>query len=80
MNSLDIEAVRQRIRVSKLPRGTLEQVRLWREDLQEARANLAIDDAGLTPEDDALFAMMLEERISPTVMVEIIKELYGSSG
>jgi hypothetical protein len=78
MKTLDLDAVRDQIRVSSFPRGTLEQVALWREDLQEARANLAIEDLAPTPEDDALFAMMLEEGLSPAAMVEVIRGLYGS--
>lgn len=78
MKALDLDAVRDQIRVSNFRRGTLEQLTLWREDLQEARANQAIEDLASTPQDDALFAMMLEEGLSPTAMVEVIRGLYGS--
>lgn len=78
MKTLDLDAVRDQIRVSNFPRGTLEQLTLWREDLHEARANLAIEELAPTPEDDALFAMMLEEGLSPTAMVEVIRGFYGS--
>ena len=76
MMTLDLDAMRAQIRVAGHPRGTPEQVAMWREDLAESRANLAIEDMDLTPEDQALFAMMLDEGLSPATMVEVIRGLY----
>lgn len=76
MTTLDLDAIRTRIRAADYPRGTPDQVAMWREDLAEARANNAIEDMDLTPEDQALFGMMLDEGLSPTAMVEVIRGLY----
>lgn len=74
---LDIEALRAEIRNADYPRGTPDQVAMWREDLGEARANLAIEDMDLSDEDQTLFAMMLDEGLSPTAMVDVIGGLYS---
>ena len=74
---LDLEAPRDRIRAAGHPRATPQQIAMWREDLSESRANLTIEGLCPTSENDALFAMMLDEGISPTDMVEIIHSLYA---
>ncbi|KKI21918.1 hypothetical protein [Sphingomonas sp. Ag1] len=76
MTMLDLDGLWQHIRSADYPRGTPDQVALWREDLDESRANLAIEGLDLDAEDEALFAMMLEEGLSPTAMVEVIRGLY----
>ena len=38
--------------------------------------NLAIEDMPLDVEDDALFAMMLDEGVPPSMMVAVIDGLY----
>lgn len=76
MTMLDLDGLRQHIRSADFPRGTPEQVALWSEDLIESRANLAIEGLDLDAEDEALFAMMLDEGLSPTAMVEVIHTLY----
>ena len=76
MTALDLDTLRERIRASEYPRGTPDQVAMWREDLAESRANLAIEDMDLNAEDEALFAIMLEEGLSPTAMVDVIHTLY----
>ncbi len=74
---LDIDALRARIRAMDFVRSSPEQKDLWRDDdLGEVRANLAIDDMPLDAEDDALFEMMLEEGLSPAMMVTVILGLY----
>ncbi|MFT6571813.1 MAG: hypothetical protein ACJAWY_003543 [Sphingomonas echinoides] len=76
MTTLDIEALRAKVRASNHPRGTPDEVAMWREDLTEARANNAIEGMDLSDEDQALFAMMLDEGLSPAAMVEVIHSLY----
>lgn len=76
---LDIDALRARIRAMDFVRSLPEQKNLWRDDLAEARANLAIEDMPLDGEDDALFEMMLEEGLSPAMMVTVILGLYKPS-
>lgn len=76
MSTLDLDALRTGIRTTGYPRGTPDQIMSWRGDLEESGANLAIEGMAPTPEDDALFAMMLDEGLSPTAMVEVIRSLY----
>lgn len=76
MAQIDLKALRARIRKMEFERGTPEQVALWREDVAEARANLAIEDMTPTTEEDAMFAMMLDEGVPPALMSSIILELY----
>lgn len=76
MTTLHLDALREHVRSADYLRGTPDQVALWREDLEESRANLAIECMDPTPEDDALFTMLLEEGLSPAAMVGIIKSLY----
>ena len=76
MAQIDIETLRERIRLMDFERGTPEQVALWREDVAEARANLDIEDMTPTSDEDAMFAMMLDEGVPPAVMPSIILGLY----
>lgn len=76
MAQIDLETLRERIRRMDYERGTPEQIALWREDVAEARANLAIEDMEPTIDEDAMFAMMLDEGIPPAVMPSIILSLY----
>jgi hypothetical protein len=76
MAQIDIETLRERIRLMDFERGTPEQIALWREDVAEARANLDIEDMTPTPDEDAMFAMMLDEGVPPAVMPSIILSLY----
>lgn len=73
---IDLDALRTRIRAADYSRGTPDEVAMWREDLVEVRANNAIEDMDLDGEDEALFAMMLDEGLSPAAMVEVIRTLY----
>ena len=76
MAQIDIETLRERIRLMDFERGTPEQVASWREDVADARANLDIEDMTPTPDEDAMFAMMLDEGVPPAVMPSIILGLY----
>ncbi|AJR26632.1 hypothetical protein [Sphingobium sp. YBL2] len=76
MAQIDLKALRARIRKMEFERGTPEQVALWREDVAEARANLAIEDMTPTTDEDAMFAMMLDEGVPPALMSSMILELY----
>jgi hypothetical protein len=81
MADIDLETLRIRIRSLSFERGTLEQIALWREDLAESRANLVIEDMTPTGDEDAMFALMLDEGVPPALMPSIILDLYkpGSS-
>jgi hypothetical protein len=76
VTTLNLDALREKIRSAGYPRGTSDQLALWRADLEESRANLAIEGMNPTPEEDALFAMMLEEGLSPGTMARVIQGLY----
>lgn len=76
MAEIDIEALRERIRQMDFERGTPEQIALWREDVAESRANLVIEDMTPTIDEDAMFAMMLDEGVPPALMPSIILGLY----
>jgi hypothetical protein len=76
MSHIDLEVLRGRIRSMTFERGTAEQIALWREDVAEARANLVIEDMTPTGDEDAMFAMMLDEGVPPSLMPSIILGLY----
>jgi len=76
MAPIDIDTLRARIRAMDFERGTPEQIGQWREDFEDSRANLAIEDMPLDDEDDAMFAMMLEEGVPPSMMVTLIDSIY----
>ena len=77
MADFDIEAIRAQVRAMDFVRGTPAEVAMWREDMAESRANLVIEDMIPTPNDDAFFAMLLDEGVSPTLTVQILHRLYG---
>lgn len=76
MAQIDLETLRGRIRSMSFERGTPEQIALWREDIAESRANLVIEDMVPTIDDDAMFALMLDEGVPPAIMPSIILGLY----
>lgn len=76
MAPIDIETMRSRIRAMNFERGTAEQIDQWRDDYEDQRANLAIEDMPLDHEDEAMFAMMLEEGVPPSTMVALIDSIY----
>ena len=72
MTQIDLDTLRERIRSMDFQRGTPEQVALWREDVAEARANLVMEDMTPTGNEDAMFTMMLDEGVPPSLMPSII--------
>ena len=76
MAQIDLETLRGRIRAMSFERGTPEQVALWRDDVAESRANLVIEDMTPSDDDDAMFALMLDEGVPPALMSSIILDLY----
>ncbi|MFS0738843.1 hypothetical protein ABC347_17485 [Sphingomonas sp. 1P06PA] len=77
MSGLNIEAIRREVRALDYVRGTPAEAVMWREDDEDARANLAIEGMALTPEDDALFDMLREERVPPPLATAILLRLLG---
>lgn len=74
---IDLEALRAQVRSMAYVRGTPDAVALWREDMAESRANLAIENMILSPDEEAMFAMMLDEGLPPALMPSVILTLYG---
>jgi len=75
MMSIDLDALRNEIRALDFVRGGPTEDAMWREDDEDARANLAIECMALTPEDDALFDMMRDERVPPALVTAILLKL-----
>ena len=76
MATIDVEAVRAQVRTMDYVRGTPEEVAQWREDNEDSRANLVIEGMTPTPDEDALFAMLLDEGVPPTLVTRIVISLY----
>lgn len=72
---LNIEAIRAEVRALHFRRGSLAEVAEWREADAESRANLAIEGMDLTPDEDALFAMLRDEAVPPPLATQIILKL-----
>jgi len=77
MMSIDLDALRNEIRALDFVRGSPTEDAMWREDDEDARANLAIEGMTLTPEDDALFDMMRDERVPPALATAILLKLFS---
>ncbi|GBQ50964.1 hypothetical protein [Komagataeibacter europaeus] len=75
MTRLDVEAIRAQVRALDFVRGSSAEVAMWREGDAESRANLAIEDMALTPDEDALFDMLREEAVPPALATAIILKL-----
>lgn len=76
MTQIDLEKLRDCVRKMEFERGTAEQVVFWREDRAESRANFVIEDMTPTSDEDAMFAMLLDEGVPPAIMPAIILTLY----
>lgn len=76
MLQINVAALRAQVQAMDYPRGTPDEVALWCEDMAESRANLAIEDMILSADEDAMFAMMLDEGLPPSLMPSIILTLY----
>jgi hypothetical protein len=75
MGDFDIEAIRAQVRAMDFVRGTPAEVAMWREDDEDSRHDLFIEDNPLTPNEGALFDMMLDEAVPPTVTTQIMLKL-----
>lgn len=78
--TIDVEAVRIEIRALNYVRGTPAEAAMWREDDEDARANLAIEGMALGVDDDALFDMLRDEAVPPPLATAIILKLFGHPG
>jgi hypothetical protein len=77
MTTIDLDMLCRELRALDYVRGSPAEDTMWREDDEDARANLAIEGMALTPEDDALFDMMRDERVPPALATQILLRLLG---
>jgi hypothetical protein len=77
MTGLNIEAIRAEVRALDYVRGSPADAAMWREDDEDSRANLAIENMALSAEDDALFDMLRDERVPPPLATQILLKLLG---
>lgn len=77
MAVINVEALRAQVRAMNYARGTPEQIAQWREDDEDSRANLVIEGMTPTADEDAMFAMLRDEGVPPSLASSIILGLYG---
>jgi len=77
MAVIDVEALRAQVRAMNYARGTPAQIAQWREDDEDSRANLVIEGMTPTADEDAMFAMLRNEGVPPSLASSIILGLYG---
>ena len=75
MSDFDIEAIRAEVRAMDFMRGTHADIAEWRMAHEDSRHNLVIEDMMPTPNDDAFFAMMLDEGVPPPLVSQILLRL-----
>ena len=75
MTRLDVEEIRAQVRTLDFTRGTAAEIAMWREDDADSRANLAIENMSLDPQEDALFDMLREEAVPPPLATAIVLKL-----
>jgi len=75
VSDFDIETIRRQVRAMDFVRGTPAEIAMWHEDMADSRANLVIEGMIPTPNDDAFFAMMLEEGVPPPLMSQVLLRL-----
>ena len=75
MSDFDIETIRRQVRAMDFVPGTPAEVAMWHEDMADSRANLVIENMMPTPNDDALFEMMLDEGVPPPLVSQILLRL-----
>lgn len=70
-----LQAIRTQVRAMDFVRGSPEDVAEWRIAGEDSRHNLVIEDMIPTPNEDAFFDMMLDEGVSPPLMIRILLRL-----
>jgi hypothetical protein len=75
MSDFDIETIRRQVRAMDFVRGTPPEVAMWHEDMADSRANFVIENMIATPNDDAFFAMMMDEGVPPPLVSQILLRL-----
>ena len=75
MDDFDIEAIRAEIRAMDYVRGAHGDVAGWRLAYEDSRHNYVIENMIPTPNEDALWEMMLDEAVSPPLVSQILLRL-----
>lgn len=75
MSDFDIETIRRQVRAMDFVRGTPAEVAMRHEDMADSRANLVIENMIPTSNEDAFFAMMLDEGVPPPLVSQILLRL-----
>ena len=76
MSKIDVEAIRAEVRALDYARGTPAEADMWREDDADSRANLAIEGMALETDEHALFDMLRDEAVPPSLATQILLRLY----
>ena len=77
MTTIDLDTLRSEVRALDYVRGSSADDAMWREDDEDSRANLAIENMALSAEDDALFDMLRDECVPPPLATQILLKLLG---
>ena len=77
MITFDIEVIRTEVRAIDFTRGTPAEVAMWREDMADSRANLAIEGMALETDEHLLFNMLRDEAVPPALATQIVLKLLG---
>lgn len=80
MIHFDIEAIRAEVRALDYVRGTSAEAAHWREDDEDSRADLAIENMALEPNEAALFDLMRDEAVPPALATQIVLRLMDHPG
>jgi len=78
MADFDIEAIRAEVRAMDFVRGTPADIAEWRMAHEDSRHNHVIEDMIPTPNEDAFFAMMLDEAVPPPLVSQILLRLLDA--
>lgn len=79
MAQLNIDAIRAQIRAMDFQRGTPDQVAQWREDDRDSRHNLVIEGMNPEADEDALFAMMMDEGVPPALASKLVVDMLTTN-
>ena len=79
MAQLNIDAVRAKIRAMEFQRGTPDEIAQWREDDRDSRHNLVIEGMDPQADEDALFAMMMDEGVPPALASKLVVDMLTTN-
>jgi len=77
MTPINLDAVRTKIRSLDYEPGTAEEVAEWRMANEDARHNLVVENMHPTPDEDALFALMMDEGVPLALQTQLALWVMG---